>query len=82
MAYLNDAILWQLARATMTSEQSQQLEQLHHKLQREGLSRSESEVEDALTQLYRETILVRAQAAVLLKQRGYDISDFSQFEPM
>jgi hypothetical protein len=32
--------------------------------------------------LYRETLLVRLQAAVLLKQRGYDVSDPQQFAPL
>lgn len=82
MAYLNDAILWQLARSSMSPEQSRRLEQLHHKLQRSGLTHSELAEEDALSRLYEETILVRAQAAVLLKQRGYDVHDPTQFEPM
>ena len=29
MAYLNDAALWQAARATMTAEQQERLESLH-----------------------------------------------------
>lgn len=82
MAYYNDAVLWQLAKATMSPDQSARLEALHHKQQREGLTEDEDAEECALSNLYRETILVRAQAAVLLKQRGYDISDPTQFEPL
>ena len=38
MAYLNDAALWQAARATMTAEQRERLEALHDQQQREGLT--------------------------------------------
>jgi uncharacterized protein YnzC (UPF0291/DUF896 family) len=79
MAYLNDAALWQAARATMTTEQRERLETLHDKQQSEGLTAEEQAEEQALLALYRETLLVRVQAAVLLKQRGYDISDLQQF---
>jgi hypothetical protein len=78
MAYLNDAALWQAARATMTVGQRERLEALHHQRQRGTLTAEEQ----ALLTLYRETLLVRAQAAVLLKQRGYDVSDLEQFVPL
>jgi len=82
MAYLNDATLWQMARATMPKEQQTELEDLHHQKQNQGLSKNEEKTEQTLLQLYRETILIRAQAAVLLKLRGYDISNLEQFKPL
>ena len=82
MSYLNDAVLWQAARATMSGPQRDRMEELHAKQQREGLTALESEEEQALLRLYRETILVRAQAALLLKQRGYDVSDPEQVAPL
>jgi hypothetical protein len=82
MAYLNDAALWQIARTTMLAEQRERLEALHHQQQLEGLTVEEQDEEQALLALYRETLLIRAQAAVLLKQRGYDISDLEQFTPL
>jgi uncharacterized protein YnzC (UPF0291/DUF896 family) len=82
MAYLNDAALWQAGRATMTAEQRERLEALHDKQQREGLTPEEQAEEQALLSLYRETLLVRVQAVVLLKQRGYDVSDPLQFAPL
>jgi hypothetical protein len=83
LAYLNDAALWQAARATMPAEQRQRLEALHDKQQRgDPLTVEEREEEEALLALYRETLLVRAQAVVLLKQRGYDIADPEQFTPL
>jgi uncharacterized membrane protein YcfT len=82
MVYLNDAALWQAARATMPKEQRERLEALHQKQQREKLTVEEQAEEQALLALYRETVLVRAQAAVLLKQRDYDVSDLQQFAPL
>lgn len=82
MAYLNDAALWQAARATMSTEQRERLEALHHQQQRQGLMSEEKAEEQALLTLYRETLLVRAQAAVLLQERGYNVSDPQQFTPL
>ena len=82
LAYLNDAALWQAARTTMTAEQRERLATLHDKQQREPLTAEERTEEQALLSLYRETLLVRGQAAVLLRQRGYDISDPEQLTPL
>jgi hypothetical protein len=82
MAYLNDAALWQAARATMLADQRARLEALHDQKREDGLGAGEQAEEQALLALYRETLLVRAQAAVLLKQRGYDVADPEQFEPL
>ena len=82
LAYLNDAALWQAARSTMVPEQRERMEALHDTHQRTGsLTPEEQAEEQALLQLYRETVLVRAQAAVLLKQRGYDVRNPEQFAP-
>jgi hypothetical protein len=83
MAYLNDAALWQTARTTMPVEQRERLETLHLRQQQQGaLTAQEQAEEEALMALYRETVLIRAQAAVLLKQRNYDISNLQQFTPL
>jgi hypothetical protein len=82
MAYLNDAALWQAARSTMAPEQRERLATLHDIQQRRPLSTAEQAENQALLRLYREALLVRAQAAVLLKQRGYDVGDLTQFEPL
>ena len=81
MAYMNDAALWQAARAMMTAELRARMESLHERKREQGLDEADAAEEEALLALYRETLLVRAHAAVLLKQRGYDISDPTQFEP-
>ncbi len=82
MAYLNDAALWQAARSTMHPTHRERLATLHGEQQRRSLSSEERFEEQALLKLYREVLLVRAQAAVLLKKRGYDVSDLTQFEPL
>lgn len=82
MAYLNDAALWQAARSTMTLEQRDRLESLHAQKREGELTPAERDEERALLDLYQETLLVRAQAALLLKQRGYDISNPAVFQPL
>lgn len=82
MAFWNDAALWQAARSTIPPTQRERMESLHFKQQSEGLTEGEQEEVHRLEELYRETVLVRAQAAVLLKQRNYDVSDPSQFAPL
>lgn len=82
MAYLNDAALWQAARSTVPPALRERSEQLHAKQQREPLTAAEHEEMKRLEQLFRDTVLVRAQAAVLLKQRNYNVTDLSQFTPL
>jgi hypothetical protein len=80
LAALDDEALWQAARTTMTMEQRDRLEEL---LEFKPSLTTEEQVEvQALVALYQKITLVRAEAAVLLKNRGYDISDPSQFVPL
>jgi hypothetical protein len=77
---LDDEALWQAARTTMTIEQRDRLEEL---LEFKSSLTTEEEAEvRALVALYRKIILIRAEAAVLLKNRGYDVSDPGQFAPI
>jgi plasmid stability protein len=75
LALLDDEALWQAARSHFPEEAAAQLELLHLKRQREGLTVSEAETRAGLVRQYEQTMLVRAQAAALLKQRGYDVSE-------
>jgi len=79
MALMNDAALFQAARATLSQAQKERMEALHHKQQQQTLSTEEQQEISALEQLYHDTILVRAQAVILLKQRQYDVSNPAQF---
>jgi hypothetical protein len=66
--------LWRAARQTFPPEASGRLEALHLKRQDEGLTAAEQEIAAQLVRQYERTMLVRANAARLLKERGHDIS--------
>lgn len=70
----NDSDLWQVAQTTLSKEEAAQMQTLVCKQQRDGLTVSEKMQAKRLLQRYNRTMLVRAKAAVLLKERGFDIS--------
>lgn len=72
LALLNDAELKQAARTTLSAGETDRMQNLLQKQQREGLTSQEAEEAKRLAQLYDRTILIRAQAAALLKKRGHD----------
>jgi len=71
---LDDAALWEAARSRLSAEKSTQLELLHFKRQREGLSETEARTLSELVQQYERSMLIRARAAAILKLRGHDLS--------
>ena len=73
LVHMDDAALWQAARSRMPTDAAERLEALNLKRQREGLDAAEQQESDLLVRQYEQSMLVRAQAAVLLKQRGHDI---------
>ncbi len=72
---LDDQALWRAARSHLSAEVAAEMELLHLKRQREGLTENESQTLNKLVRQYERAMLVRAQAAALLKQRDYDVSD-------
>ena len=74
LSLLGDNDLWRAARSHLPAEASAQLESLHLKRQSEVLTESEKQTLASLVRQYERAMLVRAQAAALLKQRGYDVS--------
>ena len=58
----------------MAREASEELEALHFKQRDEGLSPSEEATRAKLMHEYERTMLIRAKAAKLLKDRGHDVS--------
>ena len=74
LALLDDEALWRAARSHLPAEAASQMEELHLKRQREGLSEAEQQTLARLVRQYERAMLVRAQAAALLKQRGHDVS--------
>ncbi len=75
LAMLDDAALWRAARSHLPKKTSAQIERLHLKRQREGLTNTETESLVNDMRQYERTLLVRARAAALLKQRGHDVSE-------
>jgi hypothetical protein len=73
----SDTALWRLARLRLPPDISAELEELHFKRQREGLSDGEAQRAAELVQQYDRTMLLRAEATLLLKQRGHDISELA-----
>ena len=82
LAHLNDAALWQMARATVPPQLRSRMESLHHQLRRGEIAETDQKEIDRLEKLYRDTIVIRAQAALILQERGYDISNPEQFAPL
>lgn len=68
-----DEELWQAARQQLPKSVSSELESLHFKQQREGLSREECERSETLCLEYDRVMLTRARAAALLQARGHDV---------
>jgi hypothetical protein len=75
LTFMNDTALWSVARSTPPPEQSAEMETLLAKKGRGELARSESQRLDQLVRAHEVVTLRRAQAAVLLQRRGYDVSD-------
>ena len=71
----NDEALWLVARSRLAEEAAAHLEELHLKRQREGLTEAEALTLAGLVRQYERAMLVRAQAAALLRQRGHDVSE-------
>lgn len=71
---LGDEDLWRFAREVMSVKARQELEQLHLKQRDEGLSPEEDAARAKLLLEYERKMLIRAQSAKLLKDRGHDIS--------
>ena len=75
LALLNDAALWRIAQSTMPPSNQKQLDLLlDEKSQGALTARGQQELDQLLSE-YERVVLIRAQAALLLQQRGYDISD-------
>jgi hypothetical protein len=76
----DDGTLRLAARGHLSLEASRQLEDLHLKRQREGLSEVETEALARLVEEYERAMLIRAHAAALWKQRGYNPSELLHTE--
>ena len=81
--HLSTEVLWLLARATLTVEERTTLEALNRKAQQAGgLTAPEQKQQAALLALYQSSLVRRATAINLLKQRGEDISSLFTLPPL
>jgi plasmid stability protein len=74
LALLDDEALERAAGSRLAAEAAAQMEELHLKRQRQGLTDAEAQTLAALVRQYERAMLVRAQAAALLHQRGHDVT--------
>jgi len=74
VSLLDDEALWNAARAQVTTDASERAEELHTKRRRQGLTDAEAGELAKLMAHYERIMLVRAQAAATLKQRGHDVT--------
>lgn len=77
LAALDDAALWKAARTRVSGRAAAKLERLNYKRQSEGLTEDERRIADDLLRQQERVMLLRAQAAVLLQQRGHDIAELA-----
>jgi hypothetical protein len=71
---LDDDTLWRLATSRVSDADAARLAELADKRQRAGLAGEELREAEELAQRHDRVLVVRAEAAALLKQRGHDVS--------
>lgn len=79
MQYLSDGGLWALASSSLTPNEWEEFRRLGSEGRERELTEDEKYRQDILLAAYDAMVLRRAHAAILLKERGYDISDPSIF---
>jgi len=80
LAHLSDEALWLLARGTLSQAQQFELASLNRKAGRRRLTEVEKSHQQELIERYDRMLVRRAEAAQLLKARGYDLSNPSVLE--
>ena len=68
-----DEELWRAARMTAPADKTERMQVLVEKQQLEGLTDAEKQEAAVLSHFFNRVMLVRAKAAVLLKERGHNI---------
>jgi hypothetical protein len=72
---LSDEALWVLARTTLTAGEQNTLATLNHKAKTTKLTSAEEARLTTLLDLYDRALVRRAQAAVILQHRGYNLQN-------
>jgi rhodanese-related sulfurtransferase len=78
---LSNDVLWLIARSALTRQQQDALADLNELAQRRSLTPNEQSRQQELISVYDRVLVRRAQAALILKQRGYDLSDPTVLKP-
>lgn len=78
MASLDDESLWRAARNDLAREAAEEIRRLRARRERKGLTLDERQRYADLLRQYDRGILIRAEAAALLKQRGHDVEVLRQ----
>jgi hypothetical protein len=73
LKFFTDEELWQAARMTAPPEKEERMQELMDKQDLEELTSSEQQEVETISDYYSRIMLIRAEAAVLLKERGYDV---------
>ena len=71
---MTDDDLWNAARSHLPRSLSSELEKLHQKRQRDGVTKAERERAKLLTEQFERCLVIRARAIELLHARGRDVS--------
>ena len=74
MPALDEATLWQLAQSEVPAADAARLADLGDQRQRVGLTAEELREAEELVQHHDRVLVVHAEAAARLKQRGHDVS--------
>lgn len=75
---MTDDDLWNAARSRLPRSLSSELEKLHQKRQRDGITKAERERARLLTEQFERCLVIRARAIELLHGRGHDVSPLLQ----
>ena len=78
LAFLTDSELLQTVTITVTPQESERMEALLFKQQREGLTAKEQQGVNRLLHRYDQIMLIRAQAMLLLKERGLKMPNLNK----
>jgi plasmid stability protein len=74
LTLFTDDELWQAARATVPADKRERMTALLLRASEQDLTQDEQQEVEDLTDIFDKNMLLRATAAVLLKERGHDIS--------
>ena len=72
---LSDDVLWLLARSTLPETEQERLAELNYQAKQRDLTEAEETERDRLLDSYNRVMVRRAEAALLLKARGYDLAN-------